>query len=200
MSLIATSGKTFTPAPEGLWPAVCVDVVDLGVLKQEYNGQAKQVHKCRLVWEINQLMEDGRRFIVGKRYTVSLHEKSGLYKDLKGWRGKAFTPDELKGFDVEKVIGVPCRLLIVHEEKDGTTYGNVTQIMKADKATVIVPIGTYIRVKDRDQPQQAKGNGNKSTVTNGNDPEAIEGINTERTDDGDLFDDPSYMDGSDIPF
>jgi hypothetical protein len=200
MSLIAKGGGNFTPAPEGLWPAVCVDVVDMGILKQSYNGTEKQVHKCRLVWEISEKMADGRRFIVGKRYTVSLHEKSGLHKDLKSWRGKAFTADELKGFDVEKVIGVPCRLLITHDEKDGTTYGNVTQIMKADKASAIVPNGTYIRVKDRDQAQQTVGNDKSSTVMNGNDPEAIDPFRDEPRDDGDPFNDPSYMDGSEIPF
>ena len=38
--------KAFTPAPEGLWNAVCVDVIDKGMV----DGQYGQKHKCRLLW------------------------------------------------------------------------------------------------------------------------------------------------------
>jgi len=199
MSLIAKDSGNFTPAPEGLWPAVCVDVVDMGIVKQEWQGKVRQAHKCRLVWEISELMEDGRRFIVGKRYTVSLHLKSTLHKDLKSWRGKAFSKEELAGFDVEKVLGVPCRLMIMHEEKEGKIYANITAITKADRATAIAPAGTYVRVKDREQvQQQVPGTG---TMSNGNDPELIDPFAGQPTDDGDPFsDDVKYETGESIPF
>ena len=87
MSLIAER-KTFTPAPEGLWNAICVDCVDLGNVTTEFQGKKSVSHKCRLVWEIDVLMVDGKRFLVGKQYMVSLHAKSVLYKDLVSWRGK----------------------------------------------------------------------------------------------------------------
>ena len=43
-------------------------------------------------------MPDGKPFLVRRRYTASLHEKSALRKDLESWRGRAFTNVELDGF------------------------------------------------------------------------------------------------------
>jgi hypothetical protein len=151
MSLIVKGGGTFTPAPEGVHAAVCVDVVDLGMVESQWGKRPK----CRIVWEIEETMEDGKRFIVGKQYTLSLHQKSALFKDLKSWRGRPFTDEELAGFDLEKVIGAPAQLVIGHEDKDGTVYANVTAIIKATKA--LKPSGGYIRTKDRaDAPQAAQ--------------------------------------------
>ena len=145
MSLIA-QGKTYTPAPEGVHAAVCVDVVDKGWVETEWGGK----HKCRIVWELSLKMDDGRPFTIGKTYSVSLHEKATLYKDLKAWRGKAFTADELRGFDIERVLGAPCQLVVTHEERDGVVYGNVTALMKADPKNILKPTGKYIRAKDRE--------------------------------------------------
>src|SRR5262245_30956548 len=105
MPIIATGGdsKTFAPAPAGVHQGVCVDVVDMGMLKVVWNGQTKEQHKIRIVWQIDEVMPDDekeRRFIVQKRYTLSLSDKANLRKDLEAWRGRSFTEDELKGFDV----------------------------------------------------------------------------------------------------
>jgi hypothetical protein len=150
MSLIV-SGKNYTPAPEGVHAAVCVDVADKGMVETEWGSK----HKCRIVWEIAAPMDDGRPFTIGKTYTVSLHEKSSLYKDLKGWRGRAFTADELRGFDLENVVGKPCQLVVAHNDVDGTTYANVQAILKADVKNQLKPSGKYVRAKDRtDAPAQ----------------------------------------------
>jgi hypothetical protein len=172
MSLIA-KGTSFTPPPEGVWSAVCVDVVDLGMVDSQWGSK----HKCRLVWEISERMEDGRPFLASKQYSVSLHEKASLHKDLKSWRGKAFTAEELKGWDLERVIGAPCQLVITHEEKDGMVYGNITAVMKSSKKQTITPSGKYVRVKDRAE------NGKKTEV--------------EPIDDDDAND---YPGGDTIPF
>lgn len=175
MSLIA-KGKTYTPPPEGVWPAVCVDVANLGMV----TGQYGEKHKCRIVFELSESMDDGRPFTASKMYSVSLHEKSSLHKDLKSWRGKAFTAEELLGFDVEKVIGAQCQLVITHEDKDGITYGNITAIMRADKKKSLKPSGDYIRWKDRPEQKSAQA------ARPSDEPE----------DDGD----PAYETGEQIPF
>lgn len=151
MSIIAKGSGSFVPAPDGLHGAVCVDVVDLGMV----TGQFGTKHKIRIVWEIDERMNDGKPFIVGKQYTLSLHEKAQLHKDLKAWRGKPFTQEELDGFDVERVIGAPCQILIQHEDKDGVVYANVQAITRADKRTALQPSGQYTRVKDRDAQARA---------------------------------------------
>ena len=138
--------KSYTPAPEGIHAAVCVDVVDLGMKETQWGSK----HKCRIVWELAAPMEDGRRFTIQQQFTVSLHEKSGLFKTLKAWRGRPFTAEELAGFDLEKVIGAPCQLVVTHAEEEGKTYANITAIMKADPKNRLPASGKYVRAKDRE--------------------------------------------------
>lgn len=151
MPIIATggNGKVFAPAPAGLHQGVCVDVVDMGMLEVTFGGKTKTQHKVRLVWQIDEPMEDGRRFIVQKRYTLSLHEKANLRKELEGWRGKTFTDEELRGFDLEKLIGVNCFLNVVQVTKGADTYANVAGIVQLKKGLPRIDPHGYIRVKDR---------------------------------------------------
>jgi hypothetical protein len=137
------SAKTYTPAPEGVHQAVCVDVVDLG----QVDGPFGRRQKCRLVFELDKKMINGAHFITYKTYTASMNEKSSLHKDLRVWRGKPFTAEELKGFDVEQVIGKSCQVAISHVEKDGTVYGNITAIMKPDKGKAYPASGSYKRAE-----------------------------------------------------
>jgi hypothetical protein len=132
MPIIATAGdsKSYTPAPEGTHQAVCVDVIDLGMKPNPYKDWAQQ-HKIDLAWQINELRDDGKRFVVYKRYTLSLNEKATLRHDLESWRGKPFTRDEEMGFDVETVIGANCLVNVLHKvgSKDTTkVFANVVSV------------------------------------------------------------------------
>ena len=141
MSLLVTS-KTYTPPPEGFHQAACVDVIDCGMVDSQFGRK----HKCRLVFELDKKMDDGRPFLASKTYNLTLHDKSTLNKDLRAWRGRPFSADELRGFDLERLIGVPCQVLITHIERDGTVYGNVTALMKAEKGKAYEASGQYQRV------------------------------------------------------
>jgi hypothetical protein len=153
MPVVATDpgGKEFTPAPEGLHSAVCVDVVDLGMQPNKFNPEKPQ-HKVRLVWQIEETdPENNKRFIVSQMYTLSLHEKASLRKDLEGWRAKKFTAEEGKGFDLEKLLGVPCQVQIIHNvsETNGKTYANVQAIVPLGKGMQRLAPVEYTRVCDR---------------------------------------------------
>ncbi len=164
MPIMATAGsassKDFKPAPSGVHQAVCCDVVDLGVMEVTYPGRPpKKQHKVRLVWQIEELMDDGKPFIASKRYTLSLHEKANLRADLESWRGKAFTDAELQGFDLEVLLGVNCLLNVLQVKKGSDTYANVTAVMPLKKGMQkIVPSKDYVRSKDRTD-QTANGHG-----------------------------------------
>lgn len=135
MPIIATAGEsgTFTPAPEGVHQAVCADVVDLGMI-QGFGGKLQR--KIVIVWQIDETRDDDTRFLLFKRYTLSLNEKATLRKDLEAWRGRAFTRDEEMGFDVETVIGANCMLNVQHRQSQdgGKTYANVVSITPLPKA------------------------------------------------------------------
>lgn len=158
MPIIAKeTGSNFKPAPAGVSVAVCCDVVDLGMLKTTYPGKPDAIkHKIKVVWMLAELdPEIGKRPTVQQRYTLSLHEKAALRRDLESWRGRTFTAEERAGFDVEKVIGVPCMLNLVHHESKGSVYANVSAIMPVPKGTPKVVVDpAYVREKDR-KPEQA---------------------------------------------
>jgi hypothetical protein len=158
MGVLVSAGKTFTPAPDGVQPAVCCDIVDLGMIATQWEGKKRVSHKVYLVWQIAELHpETGKRFTVRRRYTASLHEKADLRKDLQSWRGRTFTNDELAAFDLDKVLGAPALLNIVHTMKDGSTWANVEAIMPLPKGQAPLVVQDYIREKDRPKDQGQPG-------------------------------------------
>ena len=152
--------QVFPPHPEGLHQAVCVDLVDLGLEPNPFGGD--ELPKLRLYFQTEEINpETDKRFTVGKKYTVSLHEKANLRKDLETWRSRRFTDDELADFDLENLIGVNCQIQITHNVKDdGTVYGNITAIVPLGKGMVPMRAVDYVRKKDRPQenerPQQQR--------------------------------------------
>ena len=62
---------------------------------------------------------------ISKSYTVSLHEKANLRKELAAWRGRDFTEEEAKAFDVSKLVGAYCMVNVTTSESNGKTYSNV---------------------------------------------------------------------------
>jgi hypothetical protein len=155
MAIVATAKSesgTFQPAPAGVHQAVCVDVVDLGILDVTWQGQTKKQHKINVAWQIAEDRDDGKPFLVFKRYTLSLSEKATLRKDLESWRGRKFTRDEEMGFDVESVIGANCLLNITHNQVKDTTYANVVSIMPLVKGMPLIHGRDYVRKVDR-QPE-----------------------------------------------
>lgn len=129
MSLTAKNeGKDFELVPTGPKMARCYKVIDLGTTFNE-KYQKKQ-HQVLISWEFPEcLMEDGRPFSVSNWYTVSLHEKSNLRKDLESWRGRVFTETELQGFELGNVLDKSCYINVIHNETPKKTYANVSSIM-----------------------------------------------------------------------
>jgi hypothetical protein len=151
--IVATAGdsKSFTPAPAGVHQAVCVDVIDKGVLEVTYAGKTKKQHKVSLAWQIDELRDDGKRFLVYKRYTLSLNEKATLRKDLESWRGRPFTREEEMGFDVETVIGANCLINVQQNTVGDKTYANVVAVMPLHRGMAKIAPQDYIREQDRQE-------------------------------------------------
>jgi hypothetical protein len=124
------------------------------MLEVSYGGKTKKQHKIRIVWQIDELDSKGHPYRVQKRYTLSLHEKAALRKDLESWRGKPFREEQLTdGFDVEKLLSVGCFLNVIHEARDKTTYANVSAIMPLPKGIVAPTVRDYVRVCEREPSQ-----------------------------------------------
>lgn len=128
-------GKDFDPVPEGSHLAVCDMFADLGMQDGHFGVKHKiylrwQIPALRMKWEKDGVEHEGP-MAIGAQYTLSLSDKSNLRPILQAWRGKAFTADELKKFDVTTVLGKPCMVTVTHEaKKDGGVYANVAAVAK----------------------------------------------------------------------
>jgi len=143
MALIATSkgGSSRPLTPAGTHIARCVRLIDLGTQHDEFQGKPKILQKIRIGWELPYERaifseEKGEQaFLIDKEYTLSLGEKANLRHDLEGWRGRAFTEEELAGFDLTTIVGKACMITVVHKKSaDGTkTYDRVTSVSSVPK-------------------------------------------------------------------
>lgn len=128
MAITAKQPETnYQICPAGNHIARCYQMIEIGTEANEYQGEVKRQYKVRVVWEIpnEKMVFDAAKgeqpFSIGKDYTLSMHEKSTLRHDLKSWRGKDFTEQEAKAFDITKLLGVACMLNVIHEpKKDGS--------------------------------------------------------------------------------
>jgi hypothetical protein len=164
MAILAKAGGNYIPAPAGTHAAVCVDVIDLGVIEVTYMNKTHRQHKIVIAWQIDENLDDGKPFLVRRRYTCSLHEKATLRRDLESWRGQGFTDKELQSFDLEALIGTPCLLNIIHETRNGSIFANVAGVMKLPRGMTAPVPRDYTRVCDRPPAQRdAADNGLEAT-------------------------------------
>ena len=135
--IVEDKGGNFERCPPGMHLGRCYRIVDLGTQKTEYMGEIKYLHKIMLGWEIHGSdengkplkMNDGRPFAIFKNYTLAWSEKANLRIDLQAWRGKAFTQEEMRKFDLKNILGAWCMLNIIERTgQNGNTYSNVSNV------------------------------------------------------------------------
>lgn len=165
MGVIAKRNKSdYSTVPEGLYAAVCIDVIDLGIVKVTYKEKTKEQHMVKLRWMLDETdPKSGKNFWVSRRFNNSLSEKASLCKILESWRGRKFTEEELDGFDTDDVIGANCQVQVQHNlGSDGTTYANVVAVVKKAKGApeLMIP-EDYVREKDRAHETDGNGNYNR---------------------------------------
>jgi hypothetical protein len=149
MAIIATKPEgNFKKVEPGNYVARCYRMIEIGTVEETYNGDTKKAKKVQLTWELPTEMEifhedNGYEpYVVSKTYTLSMHEKSNLRKDLESWRGKGFTELEAAKFDITKLLGVPCLLNIIHRpgKVDPTkTYVEIASISSLPKGMECPP-------------------------------------------------------------
>ena len=129
-------GGNFKRVPSGVHIGRCYSLIDLGTQLSSGQYGEKMQHKIRIGWELFgedeqgqplTIVVDGKEMplTISKNYTVSLHEKANLRKELAAWRGRDFTDEEAKAFDVSKLVGAYCMVNVTTSESNGKTYSNV---------------------------------------------------------------------------
>ncbi len=133
--IIKEQSNDFEQPETGVYIARCVRLLDIGTHESEYQGQKNRRRQLVMSWELcNELMSDGKPFLVSKFYTMSLGEKANLRKDLINWRGRDFTPEELRGFELKNILGKPCQISITANDKGKRVVSGVTGLPKGMSA------------------------------------------------------------------
>jgi hypothetical protein len=204
-----SGGGDFKKVPPGVYIGRCYSLIDLGTQRTEGQYGVKMQHKIRLSWELFGEDEQGQPLTVvvdgkempmtiSKSYTVSLHEKAGLRKDLAAWRGRDFTDEEAKAFDVSKLVNAYCMINATTSETNGKTYTNVASITplpgalkNAKPAAVHEPL-----IFNLDEPDMNVFNGFHEKLQEAikRSPEWAKFTGTSHSDDSDggSFEDPPF--------
>ena len=138
MGLVAKAeeGSSFIPVPPGMHLARCYRIVDLGTQESTYMGNIKHVPRVLFQFEVHSedtegkplLTSSGEPMTVSKTFTLSLAEKATMRRDLQTWRGKEFTKEELRGFELKNVLGQWAMITVAENESNGKTYTNIANI------------------------------------------------------------------------
>jgi len=127
MKIKVGSGFERELIPAETFRAVATRLIDCGVQKGSMYGDKHQIIIC---WELPDITIDidgvPMPRMISEFYNLGttkdgeaiIGEKSTLYKHLVSWRGKPFTKEEMQSFDLKNILGVPCMLQIVHNEKN----------------------------------------------------------------------------------
>lgn len=150
------AGTTIPLLAEDVYPAVCCMLVDLGDQYSERFGNTQR--KVLISWELpGEKLDNGDTRRLSNTYTASLNSKGNLRKDLISWRGRDFTVEELKKFDLRNIVGAPCMLSVIHKVgQDGNKRAVIGGIMKLPKGMAKPePTGEAV-VFDLDDPNAAE--------------------------------------------
>lgn len=157
MSLTVNEGaaSAIPLLPEDVYPAVCSMLVDLGDQYSEKFGKTSR--KVLIGWELpTEKLDNGEPRRLSNTYTASLNAKGNLRKDLISWRGRDFTPDELKAFDLRNIVGVPCMISVIHKlGQDGQKRAVIGGVMKLPKGMVPSAPSVEPTIFDLDAPDAA---------------------------------------------
>jgi len=143
MKGILATGNTETKreiVPSGTHVARCYSMIHIGTVEWEYQGEKKHSNKIRvnfeLPFEMRDFGGDENPMVISKEYTLSLHEKSNLRRDLEGWRGKSFNNKELAHFDITNLISKECNISVIHKtSKSGNEFAQIGSISGITKGT-----------------------------------------------------------------
>ena len=126
------SGGDFEAHPEGQFPAICVDVVDLGKKVDDFQGKTKVLPKVALIFASGERHKTGEKglILVTQEMTNSAADVSKLRPFLENWRGKSYTPEQIAaGLPLHKLHGQAGLITVEHKiTKKGNTFAKIRSI------------------------------------------------------------------------
>ena len=130
---VKNDGGDFTPAPAGNQLSTSYAVIDLGTQHQDaFTWEGKPIAESNkpqilIMWEIPaELVEiDGKEqpAMISKFYNAFFSERASLRIHLEAWRGKAFSEEELCGFNIGNLLGKACMVNVIHNDGKAKVAG-----------------------------------------------------------------------------
>jgi hypothetical protein len=133
MSIIAqqtNNGGGGQTVSAGTHVARCYQIIHIGTVPDNYQGQDRLVDKVRLVFELPLELADfgkGQQpFSIGRDFTLSMHEKSGLRDFVQNWLGESLSDSDAANFNVGTMIGKEAMVSVMHRTANtGRTYADL---------------------------------------------------------------------------
>lgn len=139
--ILTVKKQEYTPHPEGIFPAVCVDVIDLGLREVRHDDKVSLKRMLKFVFETTH-RDNGSAVFVSRMFTATLGNASNLADFISKWRGKPLEPGET--IDTDSFIGKSATLVISQRKTDdGRLFSNIDAISKPTVA--VQPSGLYRR-------------------------------------------------------
>lgn len=154
-ALDAPVKKEFEALPEGMYDAVCVEVVPPTIRKDFHGNPEAQV---RFVYAVSELKSDGTQHTVSTRWLpIKTHPKSNMGKLLRSWLENDFPTDEALqsgSFRMKAQLeGRQAKLMVEHEKDgDGNTWVRIMKV-KGNPGGRVQPDGHYVRTTDREDAE-----------------------------------------------
>lgn len=142
---IILNEKPGVQVPAGTHIAVCHRITDIGTQPDTGYGEKR---KIVINWELpHELINiDGaeKPMSISKIYTCSLNKKASLRQHLKAWRGRDFTAEELKHFELRNILGKGCQVNVVHNEEGRANVEGVVALPKGQpQPSPVNPLTEY---------------------------------------------------------
>ena len=120
----------------GVHVARCIRCIDLGTQSSNFAGETKAQRKLQVTFELlgEEKQKNGEPFLVSRRFTASMNEKSSLRGFVESWLGrKLIAADFNGGFDIGDLLNRHAQLNLVETERDGKKYVNIQSVTPLPK-------------------------------------------------------------------
>lgn len=130
-----SSGSGFTIIPADKYTVQCIDVNAVEQANQFKGGKMETRLNYQFVILDEKKEDDKFQALRGrylwKRTSLSLNEKSWLYKLAVAVKGSALTKEDKESFDPESVVGKQVSVMTENVDVNGSTYSNIISFSPA---------------------------------------------------------------------
>jgi hypothetical protein len=136
-------GGDYVCCPPGNFPGAIVAMFDVGFQpeKDMKTGTMTERRKLVMVFELNKKQPDGKPFVLAKKYTWSMNEKSNFYKDVVNITGARFKEGEK--FNPLSLVSVPVMVNVTNTSNGEKTYHDISSVSQYPEGFPTPPEPTH---------------------------------------------------------